>query len=92
MPTSIGWRYVAEVRCMHCGRTAGTWEWPHGRPTRDGTFRPASGNAWAAALGSPRCPSCSGPVYLDEAETIRERERVVWEREKRGRKPRLRAS
>jgi hypothetical protein len=60
----------AEVKCLHCGRTAGVLRQRHEVPGSPATFQDGRGGAPQAikSLTSLRCVRCGGSVYTDEYE------------------------
>jgi hypothetical protein len=77
---------------MHCARLVGTWEWVQTAPQGVGSLKSLDGATRADLLWRVRCQVCGGPVYVDEAQEVREPEIVIWGPEKRGRKPKQRAA
>ncbi|MBI4492379.1 MAG: hypothetical protein HY690_06255 [Chloroflexi bacterium] len=90
MQTSAGIRHLADVRCVHCARVAGQWEWATDAPEGHGTFRAGDGAEQAGVLWRLRCSACGGPVYLEEERSIHAQEMPDFGPMRRGRKPRQR--
>ena len=60
----------AEVKCLHCGCTAGLLRQRHGVPGAPATFQDGRGSPLRAIknLTDLRCARCGGSVYTDEYE------------------------
>lgn len=83
--------FLVDLRCLQCGRTAGTLEtsqWPWSGPA---TLRVAPHETVQVADWTRlRCGRCGGNVYSDEVTTTRRYPRVSWDdldKPRRGRPP-----
>jgi hypothetical protein len=82
----------AEVKCYHCGRVSGTWQWRASAGPAFGTFEGAEGaGRVSAGLAQIHCAQCGGPIFLDEVAEVRAPSVLVFERPRPGR-PRKGAS
>jgi hypothetical protein len=60
----------ADVRCYHCGQTAGILRRPDGRRATVQPFRRHADGAWIMirTLTSLRCIRCAGPLFAEEVQ------------------------
>ncbi len=78
----------AEVKCYHCGRVSGTWQWLPAAGPSGGVFVAADGSGRVRTrLAQVRCAHCGGPVFLDEVAEVRAPVVVAFERPRLGRPP-----
>jgi hypothetical protein len=82
----------AEVKCYHCGRVSGSWQWRAGTGPAWGVLATAGGaDRVPLALARLRCQHCGGPVFLDDVDEVRAPSVLVFDRPRPGR-PRKAAS
>jgi hypothetical protein len=78
----------AEVKCYHCSRVSGTWQWPAAAGPAWGVFEGVNGaGRLRTGLSQVHCAHCSGPVFLDEVAEVRAPTVLVFERPRLGRPP-----
>lgn len=76
----------AEVKCYHCGRLSGIWQWQATAGPALGTFERAEGAGRVrAALAQIHCTHCGGPVFLDEVGEVAAPRVLVFDRPRPGR-------
>jgi hypothetical protein len=89
--------YRATAICLHCGRTAGDFEWDAAATWAGVVLRPAAGGACQPVPSGARvrCEHCGGPVCPEQPEPVRVPPDYVLPRTASGRlrkTPTLRAS
>ena len=78
----------ADVRCYHCGQTAGVLRRPTGSRATVEAFRRHADGAWIVlrTLTSLRCDRCAGPLFAEEVlERYRYRPELDEDRPRPGR-------
>jgi hypothetical protein len=88
-------RFVeAEVKCYHCGMTAGVLRREDGVTKSPLTFRAGRGQSdmMVSGLTALRCTQCHGPLFTDSVEIVYEYPLAdePFERPRRGRPPKRR--
>lgn len=89
---STGARYLAEVRCVHCARMVGAWEWASEAPAGHGIFKRPDGSERAGVAWRLRCTECGGPVYLEDERRLRNDDLACRGPMRPGRKPKRRVA
>lgn len=59
-------RMRADVKCYHCARVWGEWEWETQQPHYRFRARAMAEELTVDALVRLRCPRCGGPTFLDD--------------------------
>jgi hypothetical protein len=77
----------ADVKCYHCGRVSGAWQWVSAAGPAMGVFTAADGGRVRTHLAQVHCAHCTGPVFLDDVEEVRTPAVLVFERPRLGRPP-----
>jgi hypothetical protein len=88
MGSAIVKYFEAEVRCYHCGETAGVLRRTAGSRAAVEAFRRQADGAWIVlrALTTLRCTRCAGPLFAEEVqERYRYRRELDQDIPRRGR-------